>query len=260
MNHAPYELTNGRNDGGLLLLCDHARNAIPEAYGSLGMADDQLERHIAYDIGAEALTLALAERLEAPAVQTTYSRLLIDPNRGEDDPTIVMRLSDGAIVPGNHPITRDEINHRISTYHRPYHQAIEAQLDAMMATGIPPMIFSVHSFTPAWKGRPRPWEVAILWDVDPRLPKFLIDGLRRDATLTVGDNEPYDGALKNDTMYQHGLRRGLAHALVEVRQDLIADDAGVSEWADRLAPLLAEANEQANMHQIEHYRSRTDPV
>jgi len=254
----PFRTLEGPANAGLLLLCDHARNFVPTRYGTLGLDEAAFERHIAYDIGAEALTEALVARLNCPAVLSCFSRLLIDPNRGEDDPTIVMRLSDGTVVPGNHPISEQEIQSRIDHFHAPYHDAIDLALDGCQASGVEPMVFSIHSFTPVWRGEPRPWQAAILWDNDPRLNRFMIDGLRRDASLTVGDNEPYDGALKNDTMYRHATVRGLSQALLEVRQDLIADYGGVQEWADRLAPLLKEANQRPEMHEIKHYGSRTD--
>lgn len=254
----PFEKIEGAPDRGIVLLCDHARNTLPEEYGSLGLPASEFERHIAYDIGVEALTRGLANALGAPAVHSCFSRLLIDPNRGEDDPTIVMRLSDGTVVPGNHPITADEINSRITRFHAPYHHAVDEVIDACMAAGTNPLIFSIHSFTHAWKGTPRPWHSAMLWDADPRLPQFMIEGMRRDPDLVVGDNEPYDGALRNDTMYRHATVRGLAQGLIEVRQDLIADQNGVDEWVSRLAPLLEEANGRADMHEIRHYGSRTD--
>ncbi|MEM1037979.1 MAG: N-formylglutamate amidohydrolase [Pseudomonadota bacterium] len=254
----PFRTVEGALDAGVVLLCDHARNALPEEYGSLGLEEAAFGRHIAYDIGAEALTEALAARLGCPAVLSGFSRLLIDPNRGEDDPTIVMRLSDGTVVPGNHPISAEEIRTRIDRFHAPYHRAIDDMLDRCQASGVQPMVFSIHSYTPVWRGVPRPWQAALLWDNDPRLNRFMIAGLRRDPALTVGDNEPYDGALKNDTMYRHATARGLSQALLEVRQDLIADDCGVQEWADRLAPLLEQANRRPDMHEIRHYGSRTD--
>lgn len=240
------------------MLCDHARNTVPEEYGSLGLPESEFERHIAYDIGAEALTRALAARLNAPAVHSCFSRLLIDPNRGEDDPTIVMRLSDGTVIPGNHPIAREEIERRISNFHAPYHDAIEDMIGQILDTGSNPIIFSIHSFTPAWKGVARPWNATMLWDADPRLPLFMVQELAKEEGIITDDNEPYDGALKNDTMYQHATKRGLAQGLIEVRQDLISDDQGVEEWADRLAPILAKANARPDMHEIRYYGSRTD--
>ncbi|MFD0915465.1 N-formylglutamate amidohydrolase [Pseudahrensia aquimaris] len=254
----PYETIEGDPSSGIVLLCDHARNTLPEEYGSLGLPAEEFERHIAYDIGVEALTHALAKRLGCPAVHSCFSRLLIDPNRGEDDPTIVMRLSDGTVVPGNHPITTEEIRGRIERFHAPYHRAIDDQLDACIEAGRNPLVLSIHSFTPVWRGAKRPWHGAILWDSDPRLNRFMIDGLRAHGNLIIGDNEPYDGALKNDTMYRHCTQRGLAHSLIEVRQDLIADEAGVQRWADIIAPLLELANMRPEMHEIVYYGSRTD--
>lgn len=255
---AAFEIIEGDSSNGLILLCDHARNAVPDEYGTLGLPESEFERHIAYDIGAEALTRMLGERLGATIVQSCFSRLLIDPNRGEDDPTIVMRLSDGTIVPGNHPIKAGEIHHRIDRFHAPYHAAITRVIDAAIDDGNPPILFSVHSFTPVWKEIPRPWHGAFLWDLDPRLSEFMIEGLRLEPGLIIGDNEPYDGAQRNDTMYRHGSMRGLSHTLIEVRNDLIAEPAGVVAWADRLAPLLEEADARPDMHEVIHYGSRAD--
>jgi predicted N-formylglutamate amidohydrolase len=243
---------------GLILLCDHARNTLPPEYGSLGLPAGEFQRHIAYDIGARDVTLSLARRLGAPAVLSTFSRLLIDPNRGEDDPTLVMRLSDGTVIPGNHPLPAGEIEARLQRFHRPYHHAVREAIDRSLAAGVTPAIFSVHSFTPSWKGVPRPWEVAILWDNDPRMVSPLLAELRAAGGLTVGDNEPYDGALKNDTMYHHCTKRGLAHALIEIRQDLIADHAGAEAWAELLEPMLLRTNRLAALHEVRHFGSRCD--
>ena len=254
----PYEVVSGPADAGLLIVCDHARNTVPEPYGTLGLPDSEFERHIAYDIGVEAVSRGLAARLNVPLVHSCFSRLLIDPNRGEDDPTIVMRLSDGTVIPGNHPITDDEIARRIERFHRPYHQAVDGQIDRMIASGVRPIIFSIHSFTDRWKGVARPWHAAMLWDSDPRLPRLMIEGLRQDPTLIVGDNEPYDGALKNDTLYRHATSRGLAGGLIEIRQDLIADMSGVGVWVDRLAPLLEIAVSTPDLHEERYFGSRCD--
>lgn len=234
----------GNPAAGLVFLCDHAQNTIPSEYAALGLPPEQLQRHIAYDIGAEALTRRLAEKFGAPAVMSQFSRLLIDPNRGEDDPTLVMRFSDGAIVPGNARIDDDEITRRIERFFRPYDHAVSEVIDASMASGLLPVIVSIHSFTPSWRGVPRPWQVGILWASDGRFSKPLIDALRAEGDLIVGDNEPYQGALKGDVIDRHALRRGLSNTLIEVRQDLIADAAGVEAWAERLyrvmMPILAD--------------------
>jgi predicted N-formylglutamate amidohydrolase len=118
----------------------------------------------------------------------------------------------------------------------------------------------LHSFTPVWRGTPRPWHCGVLWDADPRLPGFLLERLRADPTLVVGDNEPYDGALAGDTMYRHATRRGLVHALLEVRQDLIADPEGVAAWTDRLAPILREAMRRPDFAEPRLHGSRTGVV
>ncbi|WP_137388210.1 N-formylglutamate amidohydrolase [Rhodoligotrophos defluvii] len=228
----------GGVERGLLLVCDHARNTLPPEYGTLGLPESELARHIAYDIGAEALTRALAARLGAPAVLSCFSRLLIDPNRGEDDPTLIMRLSDGSIVPGNARVDAAERLRRLERFYRPYHQAIDGWMERIVAAGRDPVVLSIHSFTPSWKGVPRPWHVGLLWDRDERLSRALVAALRAEPGLVVGENEPYRGGLDGDTMDIHCTRRGLSHALIEVRQDLIADEAGAEEWAERLARLL----------------------
>lgn len=255
---APTESISGNLDAGLLLLCDHACNVVPPEYGDLGLPPAQFKRHIGYDIGARPLTVELARRLNVPALLTTYSRLLIDPNRGEDDPTIVMRLSDGAVVPGNARIDDAERERRIRLFHQPYHDLIDRTLDKMLEVAAAPVVVSIHSYTAVWRGVPRPWHAGILWDSDGRVVRPFLDMLAADDDLVIGDNEPYDGALKNDTMYRHGSQRGLAHALLEVRQDLIADNAGVMEWADRLCPILEELVKRPDVRQIKHFASRCD--
>lgn len=235
-----YSLLPGRADAGIIILCDHASNALPADYGTLGVKEADLKRHIAYDIGAAEVTKALSKGLNAPALMTHYSRLLIDPNRGEDDPTLIMRLSDGAIVPGNRHVDEAERRHRIIQYYRPYHNAIDATIDQCLASGTVPVILSIHSFTEAWKDKLRPWHISVLWDRDPRLARPLLDALRDEAGLTIGDNEPYTGDLKGDTLWQHGKMRGLADAIVEVRQDLISDDVGQSAWSERLLRILKD--------------------
>ena len=253
---APVEEIDGPLEAGVLFLCDHASNALPARYGTLGLAPAQFERHIAYDIGAAALTRALAARFRAPALLTRYSRLLIDPNRGADDPTLVMCLSDGAIIPGNAQAGPDEIETRRRLFWRPYRDAVRARLDAMAACGPIPSIISLHSFTPHWKGVPRPWEAAVLWDADARLPAPLLAGLRALGVVT-GDNEPYDGALEGDTLFEHGTSRGLPHALIELRQDLIAEPEGVRHWAGVLETVLRPVLAHEGAHMIHHHASRT---
>jgi len=244
MTENAFEAISGRSDQNtvnnrLLFLCDHASNRLPE--GGLGLDPRLLATHIAYDIGAAAITRALAQAYGAPALLGGWSRLLIDLNRGADDPTLVMKLSDGSIIPGNVSGDRDadarEVARRIATYHAPYHAAIGAELDRI---GKGAVVISMHSFTPAWKGRPRPWQVGILYDRDTRLSAPLMARLA-EAGFNVGDNEPYTGALEGDTLYQHGTLRGLPHVLIEIRQDLIASEDAAQEFAFRLKPILDAA-------------------
>ncbi len=256
----PFATVEGDPDHGLIFLCDHAENRLPAGYGTLGLPPAEFERHIAFDPGAGAVTRGLAERLGAPAILSTFSRLLIDPNRGEDDPTLIMRLSDGAIVPGNHHVDAAERARRLALYHAPYHAEIERKIARSIASGTIPALVSIHSFTPVWRGRGRPWQVGVLWDADPRLARPLVERLAADTRLVVGDNEPYSGALIRDSMYRHGTRRGLAHGLIELRQDMIGDEAGAGEWVERLAPILADLNGLPELHEIRHYGSRAGPV
>lgn len=233
-----HEVIPGDCARGLVIVCDHARNALPPGYGTLGLPAPEFTRHIAYDIGVEPVVRGLCARLGVPAVLAGFSRLLIDPNRGLDDPTLVMQVSDGAIVPANRGLDENERARRIARFYQPYHAAIAALLDEAVASGRPPAILSIHSFTPAWRGIARPWHAGILWNRDPRFACPLIERLRRGNDLLIGDNEPYSGGLAGDTLDTHATARGLADALVEIRQDLIDRPAGVDEWADRLAGML----------------------
>lgn len=258
---APVESLDGALDAGVVVICDHASNGLPAAYGDLGLSRQSLERHIAYDIGAAWLTRRLAGLLGAPAVLSTFSRLLIDPNRGADDPTLVMRLSDGAIVPGNAQIDAAEIERRRVRYWAPYRAAVAEVVDSMCATGRAPAVVSIHSFTPVWRAAARPWKIGVLWDLDPRLSSPLLQALAAEedlapAAATVGDNEPYDGALAGDTIDEIATARGLANALIEVRQDLIATEAEAQAWADRLARLLRPILARQELHVRTAFGSR----
>ncbi|MHB8885838.1 MAG: N-formylglutamate amidohydrolase [Methylovirgula sp.] len=253
----PVENCSGRLDAGVLLVCDHATNHLPSAYGTLGLSREDLESHIAFDIGAAAITRRLALRLDAPAVLSGFSRLLIDANRGGDDPTLVMQLSDGRIIPGNAGITPAEIDARRQRFWQPYRDAIGQMIEAMSVQGPVPAVVSLHSFTPRWRGVLRPWEVAVLWDSDARMAQPLMAALAA-AGWVVGDNEPYDGALHGDTLYDHVTRRGLAGLLIETRQDLIDSADKACAFADRLADILKPILARPEMHRVENLQSRTD--
>jgi predicted N-formylglutamate amidohydrolase len=233
-----YCVLPGRTDHGLILLCDHAGNTIPPGYGTLGLPPEQLERHIAYDIGAAAVTRGLAGALGVPAVMTRFSRLLIDPNRGRDDPTLIMRLSDGAVIPGNRKVGAAEREKRLGLYYEPYHRAIDDAIDHFLEAGVTPLLLSIHSFTESWKELARPWHAGVLFGEDARLAGPLIEALYAEGDLIVGENEPYAGQLVGDCLWQHGAGRGLANAIVEIRQDLIRDAAGQQAWGRRLCRIV----------------------
>lgn len=257
MAKSAFELISGRADTGWLVICDHARNHVPEEYNNLGLDAAFLARHIGWDIGAEDVTRALCAQLGCEGVMSTYSRLLIDPNRGEHDPTLIMRLSDGVIIPANRHVDDEERERRLASYHRPYHGAISDAIGRAMAAGKPPAIISIHSFTPEWKGVPRPWHYGILWDRDDRLSRPLIKALEESQPHPVGDNEPYSGQLKGDTLYRHGTMAGLAHALIEVRNDLIATRGNAEAVGAYLAKVIAPLSSTPGLSDIRHFGSNT---
>lgn len=257
-----YEILPGRSDAGLLVICDHAVNTLPEPYGTLGLPPEELQRHIAYDIGALAVTRSVSAALGAPGIAARFSRLLIDVNRGLDDPTLIMRISDGAVVPGNRHLDAAERDRRVDRYYAPYHLALDDLIEQCTAAGVPPVLLSIHSFTPFWKGTQRPWHAAILWDRDYRFSVPLLDALRAEPGVVVGENEPYDGKLAGDCMWQHGTRRGLPHTILEVRQDLIRDEAGQMQWGKRIANatsgILARTDLRDALHAVQYFGSHTD--
>ncbi|MBI1260928.1 MAG: N-formylglutamate amidohydrolase [Rhizobiales bacterium] len=257
----PYEIYNAKGSMRFLVLCDHASPDLPDGYGTLGLPPREFERHIAYDIGAADVARDLAGHLDCPAVLGVYSRLLIDLNRGEDDPTIIMKLSDGSIIEGNRMVdffnNAAEFRHRVTAYHAPYHAQIAKMISGAMAAGEIPVIVSVHSFTPSWRGVPRPWETGILWDRDDRLARPLIERFRAEG-VCVGDNEPYTGALQGDCMFVHGTMNGLPHVLVEIRQDLIGHPAGASVWAARYSDMLQEIARGEGVRAQRFYGSQVD--
>lgn len=243
------EVLGGSSALGLIVLCDHASNHLPPEYGTLGLPPSELERHIAWDIGAAGVTRHIAALLGCPAVMTRHSRLLIDPNRGEDDPTLIMRLSDGAIIPGNRHLDAVERERRTSRFYRPYHDAIRRVMSTVAASGRQPVLLGMHSFTESWKGVARPWHVGVLWERDKRIAMPLLAALRAEPDLVVGDNEPYPGQYEGDTLWQHGTRTGTPFASLEIRQDLIGDPAGQRAWGERIARILNAMLTQGNSGQ-----------
>ena len=210
---APFEVHNQSGGAPVLLLCDHAARFVPRALKNLGLSEAELSRHVAWDIGIAEVTRDLAQRLDASAVLSHFSRLVIDPNRAMDDPTLIPQLSDGVIVPGNRDLEEVARRARFSIFHQAYHETIRRKLDAMAARGPAPAIISMHSFTPVMKGLERPWKIGILWNRDSRLPVPLMATLRAQG-ITVGDNEPYSGRDNHGyTLHVHAEPRGFANVL-----------------------------------------------
>ena len=234
-----FEIVNPEGAAPILFVCDHAGRAIPAALGRLGLDEAALARHIAWDIGIADLTRALARRFDASAALSAYSRLVIDCNRRLEHPTSIPPVSDRVEVPANQVLTPAARRARAEACFFPYHRAIESLLDAFARRGVAPVFLSMHSFTPVFQGFERPWHVGVLWDKDPRLPVPLLAALKEEPGLVVGDNEPYTGRNKHGySIPMHAEARGLAHALLEIRQDLIDTRHGVAEWADRLERAL----------------------
>lgn len=234
-----FTISGENRPGRWLVTCDHATNRVPDDLGgTLGISDADMARHIAYDVGAAGLAWALGVALDSPVICSDFSRLVIDPNRGEQDPTLVMKLYDGTIIPANRHVDAVETERRLNTLYRPYHAAY-AKLAARQPDTV---ILAIHSFTPCLKGRPpRPWHVGVLYShLDERFSKPLIARLEAEADLCIGDNEPYAGYLPGDAIDMHALQPGRHNTLIELRNDLIGTEAEQQAWALRLAPILTE--------------------
>lgn len=233
------EVLGAERTGRYVITCDHASNRVPDdvAGGDLGLSAQDMTRHIAYDIGAEGVARTMAGALNAPLAMSRFSRLVIDPNRGEHDPTLVMKIYDGSIIPGNRHVDAAEVERRLARFHRPYHAAVAA----LFAAHQDPIFVSIHSFTPQLRGRePRPWQVSVLYARDTRLAYPFLARLRAEPDLCVGDNVPYTGHLPGDAMDQHALALGRLNVLIEVRNDLIDSAEDQRAWGLRLAQLLDE--------------------
>ena len=234
-----FQVIHGGSVRRLIVACDHASSRIPRSLGTLGVADRYLEDHIAWDIGAAAVTQILCRRLGCVAILGNYSRLAVDLNRHVSDASLMPAISDGVLVPGNLSQNEAQRTQRIREMHAPFHEAVRREIDLMSSAEQRPAMITLHSFTPHLHGLPRPWDVGVLWDADARLALRLMARLRADGDVRVGDNEPYSGRHPADfTLDHHAERVGLAHAGVEIRQDLVADRRGQAAWADRLARAL----------------------
>jgi len=256
---ATVEIVNGTATTPLLLISDHAGNKVPaemiDATGPLGLPAAHLQQHIGWDIGAAAVARGLSRRLNATAVLSVYTRLLIDPNRALGDAGSIPVTSDGIAIPANAGLSFDAMQLRADRFFWPYHTAVDRELARLKHAGQVPLLVSVHSFTPALMstGKPRPWHVGVMASRDTRLMDALVTGLRASGDLVVGENEPYSGVDLGYCLKLHGLAQGLPHAQIEVRQDLIETAAGQENWAALLAGILQPILADENNRRIAHY-------
>ncbi len=227
----------------VLVTCDHASNLIPSQLGDLGLDANQLERHIAYDIGALNLSKLISDKLDAPLIHSGYSRLVIDLNRHLSDPSSIPIVSEGTEIPGNHPLDQDQCQARVNELFWPYHNKFAEVLNGFQSKGIHPVILAIHTFTPIYHGVKRPWHTGVMWDTDDRMALPFMKNLKIRDDLVVGDNQPYTAIDPLGYAFDvHARGRGLPHLFIEVRQDLVMDEVGVMRWAtiihQALEPLL----------------------
>jgi predicted N-formylglutamate amidohydrolase len=237
----PVHEVNAAGRSPFLFTCDHYGRLIPKALGDLGLSEEELTRHIAWDIGIAGVAETLAHELDVHLVAQRYSRLVIDCNRPPSAVSSIPRLSEATTIPGNEAISRDDTEARRRAIFDPYHRRIGEIIEARLAQAQPTILVSLHSFTPVYAGVARPWHIGTLHHRDTTLPPLLLKALRQEGDLVVGDNEPY--AVSDTTDYTipvHGEARGLLNIGIEIRQDLIADESGQQQWAERLARILGE--------------------
>ncbi|WP_414475807.1 N-formylglutamate amidohydrolase [Microvirga sp. M2] len=225
----------------ILLICEHASKHLPERYGTLGLSADQLESHIAWDPGAVGVAKELCRLLDAPLIHAGVSRLVLDLNRDPSAPDSIWTLSERTTIPGNQNLDDDERAYRVREVYDVFHGMVSRFVEARRSAGQISGIVTVHSFTPVYRGVPRPWHIGLIFNRDERFARRLEAGLRRDPALVLGMNEPYSPADRVfHTLERHAERRGLAPLMIEIRNDLIRTEDGQASWAHRLAPLLRE--------------------
>jgi len=235
---APYRILQPRSAAPVLLVCDHASRLFPAAVGSLGLDPVAQRCHLAWDIGAGALTARLADTLSVTAVLANYSRLVIDCNRQLLDPGAFLEYGDGIVVPGNRHLSVADKTARADSIYWPYHHAIDREIKRLSSGVCPPIILSIHSFTPVLAGVSRPWQIGVLWDADRPTSELLLRDFT-NAGYLVGDNEPYSGKAPQDfTIDHHAEAAGLRHAGIEIRQDLIDTDEGVDRMVAVMRPII----------------------
>ncbi|MBI3375865.1 MAG: N-formylglutamate amidohydrolase [Betaproteobacteria bacterium] len=245
----PFTLEYAQGRSPYLLTCDHASCRLPARLGRLGLSDQALETHIASDIGAAGVARRLADALDAFLIMTNYSRLAIDCNRPPGSADSIVARSENTEIPGNRVVSAGEAEARANALFHPYHNRIRAELDARRVRGRPAVLLALHSFTPVYHGLERPWHAGLLYGRDSRLGCVLLELLRAEPGLNIGDNQPYAASdLTDYAIPVHGERRGILHTGLEIRQDLIADGRGQAAWATRLAPLLEIALSKLPSH------------
>jgi predicted N-formylglutamate amidohydrolase len=237
----PVHEDNAAGRSPFLLTSDHYGRLIPRRLGDLGLPASELTRHIAWDPGIAGVADALSKHLDAHLIAQRYSRLVIDCNRPPETSSSIPRISEATVIPGNEGLAREAAEARRRSVFDPYHRRIREVIDRRQRDLIPTVLVSLHSFTPVYAGIARPWHIGTLYHRDTKLPPLLLKLLRNEADLVVGDNEPY--AVSDETDYTipvHGEACGLMNSGIEIRQDLIADQAGQRQWADRLARIFGE--------------------
>ena len=241
-HRCPVVVENPEGAGPCVILCDHASNRIPDEYQSFGFAEDALATHIAWDPGALAVSRRLSALLDAPLLWPDVSRLVIDCNRPVDAASLIVIESEGRPVLANRNLSETQRAQRIKQIHAPYHDAIDACLKRRLAAGVEPALIAIHSFTPVYLGKSRPWEIGIVFGDDRRLADLLRGKLEADSALTVGINEPYSPAdLVYYTVERHAGPHGLPAVMIEIRNNEIGDAGSQRRWADRLANILDAA-------------------
>ncbi len=249
-----FQAVEGRAESRVLVVCDHASAAIPANLGGLGVDEAAQTSHVAWDIGAARVAVLLAGALGCPAVLAGVSRLVIDCNRQPGDPSSIPALSCGIRVPGNEAVDKAEADSRARSWFWPYHTEIGDRIGHLWRQGAAPAVVAVHSFTPCITGQmPRPWHVGVLWNRDPRMAAPVLTGLRARGDLVVGDNQPYSGREINYTLDTHAGAAGLPNVSFEIRQDLVADEAGCRRWAGILAEVLGDVLADDGLYRAEIY-------
>ena len=249
---APFKVVNRDGACQMLLVCDHASRAVPIKLGRLGLGDDVFERHIAYDIGAAEVSRRLSADLDAQLVLAGFSRLVIDVNRPIGHPDSIVEEIDATPIPGNTDLDEAAKRPRIRELFEPYHDAVNRALARMWESGTAPALFSVHSFSPGYGDTPRPWDIGVLWNRDPRIAVPLMEKLE-GLGLKVGDNEPYSGQHLAYTIDMHGGSAGLANCVVEINQDQVRDAEGIERWAGILTDAMLEILTISGLHRVERF-------